>query len=496
MRRGLLLVAVTAVAGLSPGSAFASGSTTYCVPNTSIAGCPSAGVAEASIGAAVSASTNGDHIVIGPGSFPESVSDGGKSLTFTGEGPSKTIVQGQGSPAFNVSAGSSVSNLRVNLWNGTGNTGLMLAGVASGVEVTATLPKSTSNNIGVDLAGGTFRQGVVALPVSGGDAQFYGGVEGSGTVSDSAIAAAVGVTYDSSEGMPTVHRVRILANQGVLGSVVGIDDSLIRTEPGAAPELGIGMPSNTLFGTLTVRHVTLVGSGATGSTGISAVSNAFPPTSITTATIDSAIVRGYATSIQASASQSGFGTASTDVAVKYSDYDPARARTSSTGGASATITPSHCRNFDPLFVRPSVGDYALRAGSRAIDAGDPAPLASGESHTDLAGHPRVLAGRRGDRAIGDMGAYEFVPHRPVVHASAASRRVRVDASDTFHAAGSDASPGDRLTFRWRFDDGATASGARVKHAWKHAGHHRATVTARDLDGYIATASVTIVVVKH
>ena len=487
------------VAGaLAPAGARASGAT-FCVPSKAIAGCPTSGKPKRTIAAAVSASANGDRVLIGPGTFSESVNDGGKSLTLLGEGIGKTIIQGQSSPSMTLSHGSRVSALSVNLPSGNGNTGLQLAGVAVRVAVTATLRGSASNDIGVDLVnGGQFVHGSVVLPVKASDASHSGGVIGSGTVSDSSIAAAVGVTSASSgnEDIPIVHRVRILANRGLLqaGADATIDDSLIRTVPGAASQIGIGMdPNAALWGRITARHVTLVGSGATGSVGVFALGAGTVGSGPTVVTIDSSIIRGYATPVDATAfSTPVIGPGSATVHVEYSNYDAGTSQTSNIGpGSNARIESSHSSYFDPLFAAPSAGDYALRAGSRAIDAGDPGPLASGESRTDLAGNPRVVAGRRGDRPRGDMGAYEFVPHKPVVHASASSQQVPVGVADTFHAAGSDASPGDRLTFQWRFDDGAFATGASVKHAFASPGMHRATVTARDLDGFTASATVSV-----
>ncbi len=62
---------------------------------------------------------------------------------------------------------------------------------------------------------------------------------------------------------------------------------------------------------------------------------------------------------------------------------------------------------DPLFVAPAASppDYRLRAGSPAVDAGDPG-LTVLLPATDLAGSPRITDGNGDGSAVVDMGAYE------------------------------------------------------------------------------------------
>jgi plastocyanin len=50
-----------------------------------------------------------------------------------------------------------------------------------------------------------------------------------------------------------------------------------------------------------------------------------------------------------------------------------------------------------------------------------------------------------------------------------------------------------VSLRWTFDDGGSALGGSVTHAFAKAGRHRATVIATDLDGFSAGASVTVTV---
>ncbi len=270
MRRGIARAA--AVAAVFCAQAAGASAEFLCVPSISIPGCPASASNEPTISDAVTHGNSGDTIPIAADSFNghaynESVDDMGKSLTFIGAGPTKTLIQGQGVTAMSISSGSSVQNLAIDLGNGPGNTGLELAGHASNITITATQPASTMNNIGVDLNGGTFSHGTVTLPLTGGDVFGYGGVVGSGSLTDSNITAAVGITADGLGNFPVTHRVRVRANQGVVDtsfSPVALDDALIRTTAGSAPETGIVV--NGASGSLTARHLTAIGSGGSGST--------------------------------------------------------------------------------------------------------------------------------------------------------------------------------------------------------------------------------------
>jgi Right handed beta helix region len=75
------------------------------------------------------------------------------------------------------------------------------------------------------------------------------------------------------------------------------------------------------------------------------------------------------------------------------------------GSCSGVAGSSGNISADPLLNNPSAGDYTLQYASPAVDAGlNSAPdLPS----TDFDGNPRIVAGRLGDTAIVDMGAYEL-----------------------------------------------------------------------------------------
>jgi hypothetical protein len=335
MHRGIGWLLGVAVAVLAaPATALAAN---LCVPNNLIPACHGSGANEGTIGQAVTNGNSGDTVLIGAGSYNETVNDSGKHLTFIGAGAGQTVIHGQGIVAMAISANSSVSNLTVDLAAGTGNAGLSLAGSSDHVAITATNPANTKDNIGVVLNGGTFTHGTITLPLTGTDAPGYAGVVGQGTITDSVIQALVGAAPDPTVHFPTLRRDTIVANQGVLVGVapVALDDLLIRTVSGSSPELGLGMSGFDMSATVTGRHLTIVGSGSAGSDGVQAIAVGITNPTTTNFNLASSIVRGYARSIAANELGGPF-TATATVTLDHSFYDPATAQASATGPPSVS----------------------------------------------------------------------------------------------------------------------------------------------------------------
>ena len=98
--------ATALVAGPLTGAANAAPTTTIYVYNASTlstdANCTGALLVTPTIQSAVDAASDGDTIVVCPGTYPETVVDGGKALTFTSQTPGGATVDGGGDSAFTL----------------------------------------------------------------------------------------------------------------------------------------------------------------------------------------------------------------------------------------------------------------------------------------------------------------------------------------------------------------------------------------------------------
>ena len=510
------LVAAVALLGATlPAGSNANAGTTYCV-RTAPGICPAGGIAEPNINAALGlvnshGSLEHDTILIGPGSFEEDgMTDAAGhpvDIVGTGEGVT-TLKSSAGSPATTLTIdepNSTVSALSIDNPAGPSNTGLQLAGQATNVAISAT--SNDRFGIGVKFVSpsGTtapsFIAGTIALPFSAtlnttGTTDLSDTVFG--RVADSTISAQTG-----TQGVTAVDRTRITALTGAETSPAGgmtLDDDLITTvpEPGLT-EVGILVqPPSPGGGSLAVlvRHSTVIGGGTAGSLGVSLRSEATGMASIS-AIVDSSIVRDFETSLSTVADGGALPAdiASATIAVDYSDFQT-RSAVAHNGGstATATITPGpHVIAAAPSFAA-TTGPLAfqLSAGSPLIDAGNPM-LGGEEASTDLLGNPRFVAGRAPDQAVSDIGAFEFQPVKPTVTATGPPTGVP-GVPVALSATGGDNAPGDSVAFTWSFDDGATATGATVSHAFTTAGQHTATVTVTDLDGFSAQAPAAVAIV--
>jgi len=159
----------------------------------------------------------------------------------------------------------------------------------------------------------------------------------------------------------------------------------------------------------------------------------------------------------------------------------------SNGGAMHGNVVAAGGNFAaaPDFVNAAAGDLHELANDPTIGAG--LLGLSSDGPLDVAGNPRTVAGTV------DMGAFEYQP--PATPTLTAPATDTAGQAISFSGAETDPNPGaGTITYSWKFDDGATATGAAVVHAFATAGPHTATLTVGDGSPYTASATAQLAIV--
>jgi hypothetical protein len=211
-----------------------------------------------------------------------------------------------------------------------------------------------------------------------------------------------------------------------------------------------------------------------------------------TETVDvrNTIVRDVVKSFQRFGTSFMANTGTANLSIHYTDYDPGAAEQSGAGAGPNLMDPTN-PNVDPQFVDKPTGDLRLVGGSPLIDAGDPAALALDEPATDSGGNARVVDGNGDGTARRDIGAFEYQRRAPVVtNAAATPPTAQVGTPFTFAAAATDPD-GDPVTYAWSFDDGTSAPGASVQHAFTTPGLHVAKITVTDAAGAAVMTTVAV-----
>jgi hypothetical protein len=425
---GIAATVAIVLAGLA--SAPAASAVVYCVPDDSVdAACemPQATV-QGALAAAQGSGAVADSVLIGPGTFTESLSystlNPANTVQVIGRGVGDTVLVPPNTVGANLHfvfqspAGSTVSDLSKEIpanADGGGETGLSLSGGAGAERIQIEGPMAT-NSSGIQLSGGsTVADSVIDLQatVFSGNRAIGGG---GGTVTDSTLRTENGATL--SGGVTTLLRTRIEAHVGVIpdSGTVEVRDSLIELD-GANNAVGVQLENLNNGATAingTVDGTTIVGGGM-NSIGVKAVGNSTNAGENATATVTNTLISGPLTPLAALADQGESATITSD----YSNYEAAANTVDddiSNGGdtGTAAINQTNQTNLAPGFVNPGMGDYHLTSTSPLLDIGDPAAPMMGA--LDFEGDPRALsmtgtcagpvAGRR------DIGADEFAPGNP------------------------------------------------------------------------------------
>jgi PKD repeat protein len=326
------------------------------------------------------------------------------------------------------------------------------------------------------------------------------GLHINGTLED---ADLIGASLYTGTTATVLRRVRSVGPYGVGGqnSSLVISSSLfVSTDPNGTIVSSSTSPVPNSHATTVLSNVTLIGGGGAGCVGFVAAGDnglytAPDDFTVQNATLANSIVRNCATTLNR---VSTGGNRTANLTVFNSDIDLSPTAVMQSGMGTLTAGPGDGNlNTDPLFVGLPSLEYLLRSSSPLVDRGLTNAVSPQESTTDLNGDPRVVDGNGDGTAKRDVGAFEYQRRPPAVTTSVAPATAEIGQAVALSGSATEADPGETVTgLAWRFDDGATATGATASHAFKTAGAHTATLSATDSAGATGTATAAITVLAR
>ena len=380
------------------------------------------------IQAGINAASNGDTVLVAPGTYNEQINFGGKNI----------VVRSQRGSALTTIDGNNIPGPVVRFVNGeTANA--LLQGFTiqngsvccatyegGGIEIVSSSPSIIGNNVRHNVGGGNgggininFGSPLVkGNTVTANTVALSGGTEGGGIdVQGASSARIVGNTIKNNFGVGFGGGIGLFA----AGNVLILNNTITNN---TAESEGGGMYMVNEADEIIVQNLIVKNSAPQGAeiyslvpqstTGYRLVNNTIVSYSSSNAAV---VADGFNSNAQiinnliiAPAGESAllcnpiymdgppiveFNDAFTPQGNSYDGM------CSGFAGTNGNISAG------PAFVSANGSNYRLLGGSPAIDVGDNS--APDLPNTDFAGNPRIINGNGGPTAIVDMGAYEFVP---------------------------------------------------------------------------------------
>ncbi len=427
--KGLFRVTVGAATTALALLAFAGTATAtdFCVPDTSIPGCPAGAVVPLGSDAAakIEGGTGGDpadgvpdtvHIGAGtyadPGSFTASGSD---PLTVIGAGREKTFLTSSAASntyVLNLFSGNTreitIRDLAVLIpASFPNNAGAGVIAQADRFESVDLISRNEKSTGVFNPDGGTSFEDFRAFGQSGGSfgAVFYQyNACGSGefTIDRAEISdAGSGLIWACSEVPATVNRIHLSGVDDAIdvssGGQASVTNALIESSEG--PPIRLYNGSNKIT-SLALNHLTVVATGDPNQPAIRArVDGLASPTKNIEISLANSIVSGFQNTWSLEAPSDPV-KGNINLSAAYSDL----IGSGLTSGES--FADQSTGNIDAAPGFAGATDFHLVPGSPAIDAGDPLPNLPA---LDLDGKLRPVDGNGDGNLVRDMGAYEFQP---------------------------------------------------------------------------------------
>ncbi len=401
-----------------------------------------------------------------------------EAVHIIGDGIDETIIEGTGSPANAVtllSPVSSIEHLTIRIPSVSNGAALRWDGLAANIRATHTGSTATETN-------GMVAEGNAVLEDSTVDVNGFGLFTILNNANDVEVRDSTligdGRGISVGDGTLTLQRSTVASARSPVaagsGGDVVVENAVLRQTGTLAADGAIYMLSGSEG---IVRHATVIGAGTGRGALIDSTSGN------TKLTIFDSIIDGFAISLLCAGAAPNEAT----LGVAYSNWtepteltDPECIETLGAGDDNVT---------DPIYAstNPLLPNFALKAPSPLIDAGEPAdPLT-----VDLLSAPRPIDGDGVNGARSDMGAYEY-QRQPPSAAISAPASATIGHAVEFSATGStDPDPGDALTFSWDFGDGGTAQSFAPQHTFTKGGTFAVKVTVTDQLGLSDSATAQV-----
>jgi PKD repeat protein len=430
---------------------------------------------------AAGAHVGADRVILAAGTYTGHFVYSGDALEVLGAGRAQTTIAASGGTGFfsgsvvnlhDLGFSVSTADLRPVELDGTGT--MTHVDVHLGASAT----------YGIVLNGASFSLSDIAAVSDGTSGILVAMLNGNGVfdnIRTTGGSQGINIADPGTTATVTHAVVRHPANVGIasqFGAATTVRDSLVdmRNNGGSGIALLVddnGGSNASHTGSLAADRVTVVGD-SDFQRGVAVYASG--PADHYSVTLRDAIVTGFGTPLSCQESTvSDVATLAT-----FTSAVPGSPNIATCGGLTQTGRIA----ATPLFVDAANGNFHLAGGS-LLDAGSAGPVGTA---TDLDGLSRLVDGDCDGTARVDPGAYETQHPAPVVAAAADPVAALTGQALTFSGSGA-------ATYAWSFDDGATADGASVSHAFTTAGTHTATLTGRDGAGCAATAGVTVTIAQ-